>query len=123
MGGVYSPVGIDIIKPVGVEGPVGAGEDEADATRSGVLIRDLDRVRDLRVRDMSTGNVSGRVDHMPCKTTGVNFALERREEIRRTVGVEGDGSAGLSTLDPVLSEVGFRLRNEIVGRRRTTPPS
>ena len=52
MGGVYSPVGIEIIIPVGVEGSVGAGEDEADAIRSVVLAQDLDEVRDMRVRDM-----------------------------------------------------------------------
>ena len=52
-------------RPCGVEGPVGVGEGEVYATRSVVGVHDADGGCDLGVRDVSTGNGCGLVDHMP----------------------------------------------------------
>ena len=64
------PVGTSLVKPVGVEGPVSAGEGEADATRCVVGVHDRDGGRDLRIRDVSTSKGSALVDHMPFETNG-----------------------------------------------------
>jgi len=68
VGRVYSPIGTGLVKPVAILSPVGTSELEADAARGVVGVQDLDGVRDLRIRDVSAGNVFGLVDHMPCKT-------------------------------------------------------
>ena len=61
--------GTSLVKPGGVESPVGASKGEADATRGVVGVQDLDGGLDLRIGDVSVRNGCGLVDHMPCKTT------------------------------------------------------
>ena len=80
---VYSLVGTGLIKPVGVEGPVGPGEEEADPARGVIGVHDAYGGRDLRIGDISARQGSGLVDHMPYKTNSVSFttAKQKRSEI------------------------------------------
>ena len=73
------PVGTNLVKPAGVEGPVSSSEEEPDATRGVVGVQDFDGGRDLRIGDVSVINGCVLIDHMPCR---INLRQLRHSEGR-----------------------------------------